>query len=83
MPCDLETTEAAACESGIGKIESETKLLQLIAQSFASWLLSIDAGAEVTVEAIEERACESGIGKIEDQTRLMRITAQNMCSQIT
>lgn len=32
MPCDLITTEEAACESGIGKIESQTRLLKLIAQ---------------------------------------------------
>lgn len=32
MACDLITTELAACESGIGKIDSQTRLLQLIAQ---------------------------------------------------
>lgn len=32
MACDLLTTELAACASGIGKIESQTRLLQLIAQ---------------------------------------------------
>lgn len=32
MACDLIATELAACESGIGKIDSQTRLLRLIAQ---------------------------------------------------
>lgn len=32
MPCSLETTQANACTSGLGKVQDSTKLLQLIAQ---------------------------------------------------
>lgn len=32
MACDLSTTQAAACESGIGKLDNPVSLLQLIAQ---------------------------------------------------
>jgi len=32
MPCDLEITQAAACDSGIGKLDNELALLRIIAQ---------------------------------------------------
>lgn len=32
MPCDLETVQASACTSGIGKISDKVKLLQVIAE---------------------------------------------------
>jgi len=32
MPCDLPTTQLAACESGIGKLDSPIELLKIIAQ---------------------------------------------------
>lgn len=32
MPCNLETIQAAACESGIGKLTNSVPLLQLVAQ---------------------------------------------------
>lgn len=32
MPCSLDTTQTAACLSGLGKVQDSTKLLQLIAQ---------------------------------------------------
>lgn len=32
MPCDLPTIQAAACESGIGKLDNELALLRVIAQ---------------------------------------------------
>ncbi len=32
MACELETTQEAACESGIGKLDSPIVLLQIIAQ---------------------------------------------------
>lgn len=83
MPCDLETVQAAACESGFGKVESEVALLQLIAQNAAAWVAAVEPGSDISVDAIMERACTSGYAKVTDPITLYQITAQNICGLIT
>ena len=79
MACDLETVQANACESGIGKVTDEITLLQITVQHAAEWLLSVDPGADVSVSAVFSRACDSGIGKVTDELLLLRIIAQTLC----
>jgi len=82
MPCDLDTIQDAACESGFGKVEDSTKLLQLIAQSAANWVEAVSPGTDTSVNAISARACISGFGKQEDSVKLLQYWAQNLCSTI-
>jgi len=83
MPCSLATTLANACDSGIGREADPVKLLQLIAQNFATAALAANPANPVTLSAIQARACTSGIGKLTDENALWRIIAQNLCNQIT
>lgn len=83
MPCDLNTIQDAACESGFGKVEDSTKLLQLIAQNAADWVEVVSPGTDTSVEAISDRACTSGFGKEEDSVKLLQYWAQNVCQNIT
>lgn len=82
MACDLNTTQLAACVSGIGKLDSQIRLLQVIAQSTADTLEAISPETDVTLDAIQLRACESGIGKMDNPIALLQVIAQNLCSQI-
>jgi len=82
MSCNLATTQAAACSSGIGKLNNPVQLLQVIAQNFASTALATTPSNLVDVASIQTRACVSGIGKITDEVALWRIIAQNLCGQI-
>lgn len=83
MPCNLATTQANACTSGIGKETDPIKLLKVIAQNMAETSFAALPANTVNVNAIMARACVSGIGKVTDENALWRIIAQNLCSQIT
>lgn len=78
MACDLATTQAAACESGIGKLDGQVQLLQAIAQSFASWLETLSPESDLSLAAIMDRACESGIGNLNNPISLLQVIAQNL-----
>lgn len=82
MACELTTIQVAACESHIGRVTDSIMLLQLTAQSMATWLEGVSPGTEVTLEAIQQRACESGIGWEHNEINLLRLIAQNLCNQI-
>jgi hypothetical protein len=77
--CTLEQIQTDLCTSGIGEVNDPVTLLQIIAQLTAELLVTQDAGAVITPEAILERACTSGIGKVNDQKTLLQIIAQNGC----
>lgn len=83
MPCDLTTTQTAACASGVAELDNQVELLKVWAQSMATWVERTSPGTEVTAEAIRSRACTSGIGKMENQVQLLQVTAQNLCNLIT
>ena len=72
----VATTQAAACESGIGKVTSPIQLLQIIAQTSADYAAANVSGLDVQVSAVMARACTSGIAKETDQTKLLQIIAQ-------
>lgn len=80
MACNLATTQAAACVSGIGKLTDPLSLLQVIAENFAETSLANNSANTNTVDAIRARACVSGIGKLTDENALWRIVAQNLCA---
>ena len=75
MPCNIPTVQSAACDSGVGKVSSEIKMLQIIAQSEAA-IVSSSTGAAITPAAISARACASGIAKESNPIRLLQIIAQ-------
>lgn len=77
MACDLETTQAAACASGIGKLDNPIVLMRAWAQTLADAL-----GADDTLAEIQARACESGIGKLDNQIALLQVIAQSLCSSL-
>lgn len=81
MPCNLLETQEAACESGIGKLDNQIALLQVIAQSMAA---TADDGSDesFTYAAIHERACASGIAKLDNPIALLQVIAQNLCSSL-
>jgi len=83
MPCDLETTQAAACDSGIGKLDGEIQLLQAWAQTRADTLAALSPSTDVTLAAIQERACESGIGKLSNPIKLYQVIAQSLCGGLS
>lgn len=80
MPCNLATTQASACSSGIGKETNPIALLQIIAQNFATLAAQANPANTATVADIQARACTSGIGKLTDELSLQRIAAQNLCA---
>ena len=82
MACELSTVQASACISGIGRLDGQVQLLQVIAQSDALLLAEVSPGAEVTLAAIQERACSTGIGRIDNPIVLLQVIAQNLCNQI-
>ncbi len=83
MACDLETLQTNACASGIGKLDGEVQLLQVIAQASAETLVALSPGTEITLAAIHQRACEIEMGKLDSHIVLLQIIAQNLCTQIT
>lgn len=76
----VDNIKAAACTSGIGKLNSEVDLLQTIAQLEADIASSV-AGVDVTPAQIASRACTSGIGKVNDPIVLLQIIAQLLNDQ--
>lgn len=82
MACDLTAIQVAACESQIGRVSDPIELMQLTAQSMATWLEAVSPGTDVSLEAIQQRACESGIGWEHNEINLLRLIAQNLCNQI-
>lgn len=80
MSCNLATTQAAACVSGIGKLTDPLSLLQVIAENFAESAFASNSANTNSIDAIRARACTSGIGKITDELALWRIIAQNLCA---
>ena len=82
MACELATVQAAACASGIAKVEDKISLLQLAAQSAATWAAAVNPGVDYSLAAIQDRACESGIGKVENEFTLMNLWIQNLCNYI-
>lgn len=83
MACELATIQANACTSGIGKITSRVKLLQLAAQSAADWAQVSNPSLEYNVAAIQERACSGGIGKLISCLRLLIAWLQNLCGDVS
>lgn len=80
MPCDVQELLAENCPLGC---LTQVQLLQVIAKLSANWLLLVDPGADVSLEAIQMRACASGIGKLQNEVNLLRIVSQNLCNLIT
>ncbi len=83
MACNLATTQANACSSGIGKETNPIALLRIIAQNLAETSLALNSSNTATVAAIQARACTSGIGYLTDENALLRIFAQNLCSLVS
>ena len=80
MACTLATVQSDACTSGIGQVQNQIMLLQIIAQLTAD--LVVDAtGDAITPSAILSRACTSGILKVQDELMLLQIIAQLNCDQ--
>lgn len=79
MACDLEVVQSDACTSGIGKVEAQIQLLQIIAQLQAEILQVASPGTEITPDAIMDRACTSGIGRVNNPIMLQKIIAQLLC----
>lgn len=80
MSCNLATTQAAACVSGIGKLTDPLSLLRVIAENFAESSFAGNSANTNSVDDIMARACASGIGKLTDELALWRIIAQNLCA---
>lgn len=79
MACELSEIQEGLCESGIGRLNDQIKLLQVIAQSAA-----VAAGEEETsVDELLEGACLSGIGLENDPIMLLKSIAQSACTLIT
>lgn len=83
MACDLETIQAAACESGIGRVTDPLTLLQITAQSALDWAKANNPGDDYSLVAVQDRACVSGIGWVQDESVLLRLIGQNLCNMVT